>query len=243
MSLAGIGLLWELTGRWSNSLLLPSASETISALVHLATTPLFWHALWASNQALLVGFPLAAAAGVAGGLALARWQTVDRWLDVYVELLLVIPKSAVMPLVVMTLGFGLTPRALVVFIFAFPVIVVTVRSGVRQVDQRLLSMARAFCASEAQIWRRVLVPGARPAVMTALRLGIARAVAGMVTVELLLVAVGVGQLILRFRADFDAGSVYAMVLVVVAEAVVLIRLAGLLERRWGGLAEAGTIAG
>jgi NitT/TauT family transport system permease protein len=103
-------------------------------------------------------------------------------------------------------------------------------------------MARAFCASEAQIWRRVLVPGALPAVMTALRLGLARAVAGMVTVELLLVAVGVGQLILRFRADFDAGSLYATILLVVAEAVLLIRLASLLERRFGAWAGTGTVA-
>jgi NitT/TauT family transport system permease protein len=195
-----------------------------------------------SNQALLVAFPLALAAGTAGGLALARWRELDRWLDVYVDLLMVVPKSALMPLIVMSLGFGLMSRALVVFIFAFPVIVVTVRAGVRQVDPGLLSMARAFGASELQTWWRVLVPGALPALMTAVRLGLARAVAGMVTVELLLVAVGVGQLILSFRADFDAGSLYATILVVVAEAVLLMRLAGGLERRFGAWPGSGVVA-
>jgi ABC-type nitrate/sulfonate/bicarbonate transport system permease component len=242
LSVIGLGLLWEVVGRRSNSLLLPSATETAVALVRLTTTSRFWRAAWLSNQALLLGFPLAVATGVAGGLALARWKQIDRWVDVYLALLLVVPKSAVMPLIVMVLGFGLLPRALVVFTFAFPVIVVTVRAGVREVDQRLLSMAHAFCASEAQIWRRILVPGARPAVMTAVRLGLARAVAGMVTVELLLVAVGIGQLILTFRATFDAGSLYAVILLVVAEAVLLIRVAGLLERRFGPWAGSGMVA-
>lgn len=232
-SLACVAALWEVTGRLSDSLLLPSATETIAALGHLVTTASFWQALWMSNQALALGFPLALVVGIAGGLALARWRTLDRWLDVYVDLLLVVPKSALMPLVVITFGFGLLPRALVVFTFAFPIVVVTVRAGVREVDHRLLSMARAFCATEAQIWRRVLLPGAMPAVMTAMRLGLARGVAGMVTVELLLVAVGLGQLILEFRADFDAASLYATILVVVAEAVVLSRLASRLEHRAG----------
>jgi ABC-type nitrate/sulfonate/bicarbonate transport system permease component len=64
----------------------------------------------------------------------------------------------------------------------------------------------------------------------------------MVTVELLLVAVGIGQLILTFRATFDAGSLYAVILLVVAEAVLLIRVAGLLERRFGPWAGSGMVA-
>jgi NitT/TauT family transport system permease protein len=232
-SAAVLAVVWEIVGRRSDSLLLPSATETMMALGRLVTRREVWEALWLSNQALAVGFPTALAAGVAAGLALARWPAVDRWLAVYLDILLVVPKSAVMPLVVIALGFGLGARALVVFTFAFPIIVVTVRAGVWEVDRRLLAMARAFCASEVQIWRRVLVPGALPAVMTAVRLGLARSVAGMVSVELLLVAVGVGQLIMAFRADFDAASLYAAILLVVTEAVLLIRLAGALERRFG----------
>jgi NitT/TauT family transport system permease protein len=241
-SAIALALAWEAVARRSDSLLLPSATEMLAALARLVTRRELWEALWLSNQSLLVGFPASFVAGVAAGLALARWPAVDRWLAVYLDILLVVPKSAIMPLVVIALGFGLTARALVVFTFAFPIIVVTVRAGVRQVDRRLLAMARAFCASEVQIWRRILVPGALPAVMTAVRLGLARSVAGMVSVELLLVAVGVGQLILTFRADFDAASLYAAILLVVAEAVLLIRAAGALERRFGGWSGSDVVA-
>jgi ABC-type nitrate/sulfonate/bicarbonate transport system permease component len=69
--------------------------------------------------------------------------------------------------------------------------------------------------------------------MTAIRLGLAQAVGGMVTVELLLIAVGLGRLMLTYRAEFDAASLYASVLLVMAEAVALIRFAELFERRFG----------
>jgi NitT/TauT family transport system permease protein len=67
--------------------------------------------------------------------------------------------------------------------------------------------------------------------MTGLRLGLGRALAGMVVVELLLMAVGVGHLILRYRGEFEAARLYAVVLAVLIEAVVLAGLLRRLERR------------
>jgi len=228
-----LGLGWELAGRRADSLLFPSATATLAALTRLITSRDFWYAFWLSNQAFLAGFALALVAGISCGLVLARWTRIDRWLDVYLDLLVVVPKTALMPLLIMVVGLGLLARSLVVFTFAFPIIAMTVRAGAREVDPALVGMARAFCASEAQIWRRVVMPAALPAVMTATRLGIAAAVSGMVSVELLLIAVGIGRLVLAFRADFDAASLYASVLVVMLEAVVLVRLAEAFERRFG----------
>ncbi len=94
-------------------------------------------------------------------------------------------------------------------------------------------MARAFCATERQIWWRVLLPAALPSVTTAVRLGLARAITGMVAVEITLIAVGVGRLLLEFRGNFDAASLYATVLIVMAEAVILMRLTAAIERRTG----------
>ena len=223
--------IWEIAGRAAGSFLIPTASGTLAALLTLVKTRDFWSALWLSNQALLIGYPLALVAGIVAGLALARWRMVDLALDLYLQVLLVTPMAAVMPLVIMALGLGLWPRAAVVFTFAFPIVAATVRAGARHADDRLVGMARSFCATETQVWRSVVVPGALPAVMTAARLGLGRAIAGMIAVELLLVAVGVGRLILVFRADFDAAAVYAVVAIVIAEAVGLLAAASAIERR------------
>ena len=223
--------IWEIAGRAAGSFLIPTATGTFRAFVTLVGTREFWSAFWVSNQALLIGFPVALAAGIAAGLALARWRTLDRALDLYLQVLLVTPMSAVMPLVIMALGLGLWPRSAVVFTFAFPIVTATVRAGARQADAELVAMAKSFCATEPQVWRSVILPGALPAVMTAARLGLGRAIAGMIAVELLLVAVGVGRLILVFRANFDAAAVYAVVVIVILEAVGLLAAAGRVERR------------
>jgi NitT/TauT family transport system permease protein len=92
-------------------------------------------------------------------------------------------------------------------------------------------MARGFGASELQIWRRVLLPGSVPAIMAGVRVALSHAVTGMVVVELLLVGVGIGRLILELQSQFNAAGVYASVVVVVLEAVLLISVAEWVGRR------------
>jgi NitT/TauT family transport system permease protein len=144
-------------------------------------------------------------------------------------MLLVTPMSALIPVVIITFGLDLLARALVVLSFAFVVIVINTRAGFRMLNPSWLEMVHSFGATELQIWRSVILPGALPAIMTGLRLGLARAFTGMVAVELLLVAVGVGRLVLDFQAAFEAGAVYATVLVLVAESVILLRVLRWLE--------------
>jgi NitT/TauT family transport system permease protein len=70
-----------------------------------------------------------------------------------------------------------------------------------------------------------------PAILAGLRMGLGRALTGMIVAELLVVAAGIGRLILEFQSNFDAASVYAVVTVVMIEAVLLTRGAARLERR------------
>jgi NitT/TauT family transport system permease protein len=119
----------------------------------------------------------------------------------------------------------------VVFLFGFVYMVVNTHAGVRNVRAQYIEMATSFGASERQIWMRVLIPGALPAIMTGLRLGLGRAVMGAVTIELLLVAVGIGKLMLEYRGLLRADYVFAVAFAVVAEAVVLMMGLQVVERR------------
>ncbi len=226
-----IAVAWEVAGRASTSLLLPSFLETMRALAALLTGGALWRALWASNQTLIAGFAAATALGIPLGLALGRWPNPARWADPYLNLLLVVPTTALVPILLIVGGAGFAARAAVVASFAVPVIVQCARAAVRQVDPRLLDAARAFGATPAQQWRTVRLPAALPSLLVAARLGLARAVEGMVVVELLLVAVGIGGLLLDFQGRFDAPSVYAVMLVVMAEAATLTVAGRALERR------------
>ena len=165
------------------------------------------------------------------GLLLGRAPRVQQFANLYLDLLLVIPISALIPVVMGALGVGLAARIAIVFLFSFSVIAISSASGTRSVDPSLLEMSTAFGASPLRLWTRVLIPSAFPDVMTGLRLGLARAIAGMVIVDLLMVAAGIGGLILHYQADFEAAGTYAVILATAGEAVILIKLLRKAESR------------
>lgn len=231
LSLLLFASAWELVARRVGSLLFPSFTETVAALGRLIITPSLWEALWISNQAMVVGFALAAAVGIPLGFIMGRHRTAGDFFDPYLSILLVTPMSALMPIIIMATGLGLVSRVLIVFSFAFVVVVVNARTGVQTIDASWIDMARAFGATERQLWTKIFLRGSLPALLTGLRLGVIRSVAGMIIVELLLIALGIGRLIIDFQGDFDSANVFATVFVVVFEAVALAQIFRRLERR------------
>lgn len=224
--------IWQVYAEFSGGLLIPTVPKTAVALVELLGSSTLWSALYVSNQALVLGFLISVVVGVPVGVLLGRFPTAEKYTNVYLNILLVTPMAAIIPLLIMSVGFGLASRVILVTVFAIVMVIVNARVGVRQVDPSLIEMARSFGASEATIWRRILIPGALPAIMTGVRLGLGRAVTGMVIVELLMVSVALGRLILQYRGMFQAASLYAVIIVILAEALILITVVGWLERRF-----------
>lgn len=222
---------WQWYATVAGGLLMPTFTETVAALWDLLRDPEFWDAFYVSNQALVLGFLIAVGLGVPIGVLLGRFRTLQRLTDVYLNILLATPMAAIIPLLIMSVGFGLASRVILVTIFAIVMVIVNVRTGVRQVDPSLIQMARSFGAGEREIWTRVLIPGSLPSIMTGIRLGLGRAITGMVIVELLMASVALGGLILNARATFDGPTLYATIVAILAEALILIRLARWVERR------------
>ncbi|HEV8534454.1 MAG TPA: ABC transporter permease [Candidatus Limnocylindria bacterium] len=232
LTLAIFAAAWEAYASQARSLLIPKFTDTVTGFFTLLTDRHFWEALIISNQALVLGFAISVVLGIPLGLAMGRFRVAERAVDVYLNILLVTPMAALIPILLMSpLGLSLASRVVLVVMFSIVMVVVNSRAGVRQVDPSLIEMARSFGASERQIWWRVLLPGSLPAVMTGVRIGLGRAVTGMVIVELLLVAAGIGGLILEYRGFFKADLLYGTVVIIVLEALALITVARWLERR------------
>lgn len=230
-SLIVVAVIWQGLALTLDSLLLPTFTGTMVACVQLARDPQLWEALWVSNQAAALGFICAAVVGITLGLVTGRWRLAEKMIDPYLNILLAVPKAALIPVLIMATGLGLLSRVLIVFSFSVVSIAVNTRAGMRLVDRSVLEMAHAFGASEGQLWRKVLLPGALPGIIAGLRLGLIRSVSGMITVELLLLALGVGRLILTYQGSFEAANLYATTLFVVAEAVLLTQALNWVERR------------
>ncbi len=224
--------LWEVFVRCSQNFLLPRFSEIASALFRLMLFDgRFWEALYVSNQALLLGYAVSVLVGIPLGLAAARLRWLDRILNPYVGVILAMPVAPLIPIVIIALGLGLSSRVFIVVLFAFIFITVNTRAGVRGVDASLIEMAKSFGASESQIWRRIVIPGALPSIFAGMRIGLGRAITGMVMVELLLVASGLGRLLLEFSGRMQSDFVFATVLAVIAEALALLTAMQVIERR------------
>lgn len=231
MTIAVVGIAWEFGAARSDALMIPGFIETLVAGLSLLSGTEFWSALLISNQALVIGFVLALVTGIPMGFAMGRFRGFEQFSDPYVNVLLVTPMAALTPLILMALGLGLSSRVLLVYVFSVVMIIVQARSGIRQVDPALIEMARSYRARELQIWTQILIPASLPSVMTGVRLGLGRAITGMVIGELLLVTVGVGGLVLRFRGFFRAADMYAVIGLIVIQALLLVEIARYIERR------------
>ena len=229
--LAVVASVWQVYAITADNLLIPTFTETMAGTAELVTTPETYEAFIASIAALVLGFAISLVLGIFFGHAAARYHQFEGFIDPYLNILLVTPMAALIPILFMSLGLGLESRVLLVVVFSIPVIIVNARAGIRQVDPALIEMATSYGANERQIWRRILLPGALPAIMTGVRLGIGRAVTGMVIVELLMVSVGIGNIILEARGFFRAGELYGAVILVVIEALILVSIVRWVERR------------
>jgi NitT/TauT family transport system permease protein len=237
VTLVVLAVAWQIGAVAADSLLIPTFTETAVAIVQLLFAPSVWEALAVSNQALAIGMVLSLLVGIPAGLAIGRFQRVNRLTSPYLTILLTLPTAGLIPLLIMSIGIGLEARILVVILFAVTVLIVNARAGVREVSPTLIEMARSFGADEGQLWRKILLPAATPAILVGVRLALSRGVTGMVIVELLLVAAGIGNLILTYQSQFQPARLYAMIVIVVIEALVLIAAAKVVSRRLAPWAE------
>ena len=227
---------WELGAAALGAIDIPGVGETAGALVRELGTAELWQAFAESNKALAVGYIAALVIGIPLGLLIGRVGKADAMVQGWLGVLLITPMAMIVPIIIMALGFDLPARSLIVFIFVLPMIVVNCRTGVRTMPSDLIDMARSFGANEGQLWRYTILPAAAPAVFAGLRIGIGRAVTGMIIAEWLLAAVGIGALLLQYRGSFQSDALFAVVVLILFESLILVQLVRIVERRLTGWA-------
>lgn len=240
-SLLGFLAIWEIYGRaQETTLFFVPFSKVIVALWELMRTAEFWSAYRATLIPFMYGWLSAIVIGVSFGLLIGRFRPAFQLSTPYLTFLNALPVSTLVPIAVILFGIGRPGSVypwdqkagiLIVFLFAVVEIVLNTAAGVRYASRDLIEMARSFKATEWRLFRKVILPDSLPGIMAGIRIGTGRAVVGMVVVEILLVAVGVGRLILRYRARFQSAKLYALVLSLAIFGVALLSLARWVERR------------
>lgn len=229
-SAVALAIAWEAGGRLANPLIFPPLSQVASAWVQILLSGELLHGLALSISALLLGLALALVVGVGVGVLMGWFRQFEYLADTVFTLVLVMPKVGLIPVFVIAFGLGLEVRVVVVFLFAVPVIAFNSYSGTRQVDPRFVEMARSFGARNWELLRKIVVPAAVPGIMAGVRLGIGRAVVGMVSAELLIVSVGVGLIIMQYSGTLETAKLYAAIATVITIGVLISHFGQWLDR-------------
>lgn len=198
--------VWETGCRTGiiHPLVLPAPSEAATAFMELLDSGLLWTHLGASLSRLVIGWTAGTILGIAVGFAIGLFSLARAGMVPLVAAIFPIPKIALLPLFIIWFGIGEGSKvATILFGTFFPTVVATY-GGVDNVDRGLIRMGQSFGLSWFSIVRKIILPGALPAILPGFRISAAIAIVLLVAAEMIGAEFGVGAYILM------AGSLMAM---------------------------------
>ena len=183
----------------------------------------------------VLGFAMALVVGVVLGILIGWYRKVEMVSNPFVNSLYAIPRVAMIPLIIIWFGIGIWSKVFIVFMTAvFPILINTI-GGIRATDPDLLRAARAFCASDWQIFKTLAVPGAVPFILTGIRQGVALGLIGVVVGEMFGGSEGIGFMVAYGSQTFDTAQLFVGVMVIAFAGILLTALTERLEHhfsRW-----------
>ncbi len=220
---------WEIAGRVPISYAFPTFLEAMEALARMTFDGTMFHAYVETLKPLILGVAISAMLGIGLGLWIglsARFE----WLFSPVFIVMqAAPLAALIPILVMAYGIGLTSKVFVVCIMAMPVIVLSTSSAVRNTPVSIKEMGLSFMASDRQVLLKIVIPAASPVIFAGLRLGVSAGFIGAILAELKITPTGVGDIISYSRSIADYPSMYAAIFSIILLAVLFLNLLEKLE--------------
>ncbi|WP_238011374.1 ABC transporter permease [Dactylosporangium sp. AC04546] len=223
---------WQLYAGTVSLALLASPTQIAEAFYEQAFVEgTLWAPLGESLLVLFTGLALSLLIGIPVGLAMGRWKPISDVLSPYVTFLYALPHVAMVPLMVILLGFDFQFRlGYVVFSAVWPAIINTM-AGVTAVPKELIDCARAYDASERQIMRGVILPAAAPLIIAGARQSFSMAWVGVVVSEILSTLVGLGGQIKIFSIQFQTADMLVAIILIMLIATAIQGSAGWLQQR------------
>jgi NitT/TauT family transport system permease protein len=225
------GLLWEIIGRMKLTFFVPPLSEVIATLFSVIGTPAFQKALAETAYAFFAGVGFAIVIGIPTGILMGKSRLLDELLLPWVNVFLSAPLTALVPVLMVLFGFGMKSIIITTTLFAIWIIILNSRAGVRQINRSLVEMAHSFGASPLDAFFKIYFWAALPEILGGVRIGVIRAVKGVIIGQLLISIVGFGALFELYSANFLMAHFWAVLIVLFALAFTISEFLAYLERR------------
>ena len=228
-----LAIAWEAFARSGavTPFMLPALSTVAERIWADGVSGDLWQNLGLTLYRSLVGFAVAAIAGIGLGFAVV-YSRAARWLlDPLISVGFPMPKIAFLPIITLWLGFhDLSKISMVVFDAIFPVITATIAATLA-VERELLWSARNLGASERELMHEVVFPAALPQIMTGLQVSLPIALIVCIVAEMKMGGVGLGGAMITASRFADSPGVFAGILEIAIAGYLLVRIMAFVRRR------------
>jgi ABC-type nitrate/sulfonate/bicarbonate transport system permease component len=213
LPLAVVLVLWQLF-RSGNSPYFPPPSAWWSGLVQIAIGGGLLNACLASLKTIVAGLALSIAAGTALGVLIGISPRTARTLGPLLEFCRAMPPPAIVPLVILLLGYDERMKLTIVVISAMWPIVLNASSAIRHIPPLLLDVAASFRLSAFDRIRLIVIPAVVPAILLGIRIALPLTIVLTLLVEILTSIEGIGALMIAAERNFQSGQVYGLLVLV-----------------------------
>ena len=230
-SVAVFFVVWEYYGRRMDPIFMAPPSAIFAAALELIQNGALEKALIQTLWPFSVGMALTVVIGIALGIVMAQWRTLEYVLDPFINALYAIPRIALVPLIILWAGLEFVGKVtILVSVAVFPITVNTY-SGIRDVRGAMLEIGRAYGATEWQIFWKIVLPAAIPFIMAGIRLAVGLAIIGIIVAEFFTAISGLGGMIVEYANVFATAKLFVPIIVIALVGVVLTEFVMWLERR------------
>ncbi len=225
----GLVVWWGVTARGVAGL--PGPQEVAQRAAEMMQTGQLFSDMGASLARVLAGFVLGAAVAVPVGFLMGWYPTARGLIEPYVQFFRMIPPLAIIPLAIVTMGIGETPKVFVIFLASFLSSVVAVYGGVVSVDKTLISAARVLGAGDGTIFLRVVVPASLPFMLVGFRIGLGSSWATVVAAELIAAQSGLGFRMQQAQLYYELPTIFVSLIAIGVVGLAMDRAIGAADRR------------
>jgi NitT/TauT family transport system permease protein len=191
----------------------------------------FWWAALESFGSIVEGVALGTVAGILVGVAMGRIREVDWFLSTYIRALYALPLIALVPIVILWVGYQPEARLAIVTLSTFLPVAVTTADGTRAIPHEYLDVGKIFGARFHNVWFGIALPTALPHIVTGIELGFARGITNAIAVEVLASIPGMGMSVFEKSAQLNENESFVYV-VFLAIFAVTIRSLMIRAREW-----------
>jgi ABC-type nitrate/sulfonate/bicarbonate transport system permease component len=226
-------LLWECAARTGliDTRFFPAPSSIFRALVTLAGTGELWRHTSASLQRLALGFLVGGIPALILGIIMGLNRAVYAVFEPLIAATYPIPKSSILPLVLLIFGLGEGSKIFMVAVGVFFPVAINATAGVREINKIYLDVGRNFRASRWNMFRTIALPGALPFIMTGIKLGVGMGLVLIAIAEMMGAKSGLGYMIWAAWETFSVEQMYVGLFVIAIIGFVVSLILNEIERR------------